>query len=96
MEDITATGETDGQPAGEALVITAPAKAVVVNGWYVTVDEIAFARNAHDHPYNTSPASDRITTAVDGCRIEFKRKGSIFIPGLTVEGLGSLINNAPF
>ena len=98
MDNTDATRENDGVTAGETLVITSPAQVVVVGGYYLTVEEIAFARNIQNgHPASDGPVTaDRITGPVPGCLIEFKRKGVVFIPGLTVEGLGSLVNNAPF
>lgn len=70
----------DGKATGN------PTKIVHVNGTIIAVDEIAFAYNG------TSTEGD----PVDGCQIEFKRKGTLFIPGLTTEGLFSLIDGAPF
>jgi hypothetical protein len=91
MEDTTATRETDRQLAGEALVITdTAAKAIVFGGTYITVEEIAFAR----HGNNADIANGE--EIVQGCWIEFKRKGRIFIPGLTPEGLGALVRGDVF
>ena len=98
MDNTNATRENDGVTAGETLVITNPAKVVIVEGHYISVEEIAFARNVVGTTDigHVAVAGDRIAGPTDGCLIEFKRKGTVFVPGLTVEGLGSLVNNAPF
>lgn len=98
MEDTTATREADSQPAGETLVLSTTAKVVVVEGHYINVEEIAFARNVTGQANlaNVGVTADRLAGPVDGCLIEFRRKGTLFVPGLTVEGLGALVNGAPF
>jgi hypothetical protein len=93
MEHTTTTSQSDGQLAGETLVIANPAKVVVVEGHYLNVEEIAFARNETSAP---NIAGGNVNGPVPGCLIEFRRKGTVFVPGLSVEGLGSLVNNAPF
>lgn len=90
MEHTTATGKDHGEATGETLVVAGPpATAIIVKGFYINPDEIAFA-------YNRAHPVDSIDKPVAGCWIEFKRKGTLFIPGLSVEGLGSLVSGAPF
>lgn len=96
MEDTTATSKSD-ELVGQALVVSGKTPAaIVIGGRFIAVDEIAFATNTNEYPANLGTTGDHLPKPVDGCRIEFKRKGSIFVPGLTVEGLGALVNGSPF
>lgn len=88
MENTTAESEA---PSNPAQVGTYPANTdfVTFNGRLIAVKEIVHARN----DTGQLAVSDK---PVQGCWIEFRRKGYIFIPGLTVEGLASLIAGNPF
>lgn len=81
MANTTANGQATGHPE--------KVEVIVVAGRLIRVKEILHARNdAQVIGFNDKPE--------DGCWIEFRRKGTIFVPGLSVEGLASLIAGNPF